>query len=32
MTSDAYDDALENLFVQLAHKAKAIREIEGRKA
>ena len=32
MTSDAYDDALENLFVQLARKAKSIREIEGRKA
>jgi hypothetical protein len=32
MTSDAYDDALENLFVQLARKSKSIREIEGRKA
>ncbi len=32
MTADAYDDALENLFVQLARKARSIREIEGRKA
>jgi hypothetical protein len=31
MTADAYDDALENLLVQLARKAKSIREIEGRK-
>ena len=32
MPADAYDDALENLLVQLARKAKSIREIEGRKA
>jgi hypothetical protein len=32
MTADAYDDALENLLVQLARKAKSIREIEGRKS
>jgi hypothetical protein len=32
MTPDAYDDALENLLVQLARKSKSIREIEGRKA
>jgi hypothetical protein len=32
MTSDAYDDALEDLLVQLARKAKSIREIEGRKS
>ncbi len=32
MTADAYDDALEELLVQLARKAKSIREIEGRKA
>ena len=32
MTSDAYDDALEDLLVQLARKAKTIREIEGRKS
>jgi hypothetical protein len=32
MTADAYDDALENLFVQLARKAKSIREIERGKA
>lgn len=31
MTADAYDDALEVLLVQLARKAKTIREIEGRK-
>ena len=31
MTPTAYDDALENLLVQLARKAKTIREIEGRK-
>ena len=30
MTPDAYDDALEELLVQLARKAKSIREIEGR--
>jgi hypothetical protein len=29
MTPDAYDDALEDLLVNLARKAKAIREIEG---
>ena len=32
MAADAYDDALENLLVQLARKAKSIREIEGRKS
>jgi hypothetical protein len=32
MSPDAYDDALENLLVQLARKAKSIREIEGRKS
>jgi hypothetical protein len=32
MTADAYDDALEDLLVQLARKAKSIREIEGRKS
>ena len=32
MNADAYDDALEELLVQLARKAKAIREIEGRKS
>ena len=32
MTPDAYDDALEELLVQLARKAKTIREIEGRKS
>jgi hypothetical protein len=32
MTADAYDDALETLLVQLARKAKSIREIEGRKS
>jgi hypothetical protein len=32
MTADAYDDALEVLLVQLARKAKTIREIEGRKS
>ena len=29
MTADAYDDALEALLVQLARKAKTIREMEG---
>jgi hypothetical protein len=29
MTPDAYDDALEDLLVQLARKAKTIRELEG---
>jgi hypothetical protein len=32
MTPDAYDDALEALLVDLARKAKAIREIEGGKS
>jgi hypothetical protein len=32
MTPDAYDDALETLLVQLARKAKTIRDIEGRKS
>jgi hypothetical protein len=32
MTSESYDDALEDLLVQLARKAKSIREIEGRKS
>jgi hypothetical protein len=32
MDPDAYDDALEGLLVQLARKAKSIREIEGRKS
>lgn len=32
MSADAYDDALEALLVQLARKAKTIREIEGRKS
>jgi hypothetical protein len=32
MSPDAYDDALEPLFVQLARKAKEIRDIEGRKS
>ena len=32
MTADAYDDALEDLLVQLARKAKTIREIEGGKS
>jgi hypothetical protein len=32
MTADAYDDELEKLLVQLALKARSIREIEGRKA
>ena len=32
MTPDAYDDALEALLVQLARKAKSIRELEGRKS
>ncbi len=32
MTEDAYDDALEGLMVQLARKAKSIRELEGRKS
>jgi hypothetical protein len=31
MMPDAYDDALEALLVQLARKARSIREIEGRK-
>ena len=31
MSADSYDDALEELLVQLARKAKTIREIEGRK-
>jgi hypothetical protein len=30
MSADAYDDALEELLVNLARKAKAIRELEGR--
>jgi len=30
MSADAYDDALEGLLVQLARKAKSIREMEGR--
>ncbi len=32
MNEDAYDNALEGLLVQLARKAKSIREIEGRKS
>jgi hypothetical protein len=32
MQADAYDDALEDLLVQLARKARSIREIEGRKS
>lgn len=32
MTSDAYDDALEELLVNLARKARTIREMEGRKS
>ncbi|MDB4877612.1 MAG: hypothetical protein JWM41_4058 [Gemmatimonadetes bacterium] len=32
MAANAYDDALEGLLVQLARKAKTIREIEGRKS
>jgi hypothetical protein len=32
MAPDAYDDALEELLVQLARKSKSIREIEGRKS
>jgi hypothetical protein len=32
MTPDAYDDALEGLLVNLARKAKTIREMEGRKS
>jgi hypothetical protein len=32
MTPDAYDDALEEVLVNLARKAKTIREIEGRKS
>jgi hypothetical protein len=32
MTPEAYDDALEDILVQLARKAKSIREIEGRKS
>jgi hypothetical protein len=30
MNADAYDDALETLLVQLARKAKSIREMEGK--
>jgi len=29
MSADAYDDALEGLLVQLARKARSIRDIEG---
>jgi Peptidase C13 family len=32
MTPESYDDALEDLLVQLARKAKTIREMEGRKS
>jgi hypothetical protein len=32
MSPDAYDDALEDLLVQLARKARSIRGIEGRKS
>ena len=32
MAADAYDDALEDLLVNLARKAKTIREMEGRKS
>jgi hypothetical protein len=32
MTADAYDDALEGLLVNLARKAKTIRELEGKKS
>jgi hypothetical protein len=32
MTADAYDDALETLLVNLARKARTIRELEGRKS
>jgi hypothetical protein len=32
MTPEAFDDALEDVLVQLARKAKTIREIEGRKS
>jgi len=32
MAPESYDDALEGLLVQLARKAKTIREIEGRKS
>jgi hypothetical protein len=32
MAPDAYDDSLEALLVQLARKAKTIRELEGRKS
>lgn len=32
MTEDAYDDALEALLVQLARKAKSIRQLEGGKS
>ncbi len=32
MSADAYDDALEALLVQLARKAKTLRELEGRKS
>src|SRR5262249_53704133 len=31
MAPEAYDDALEEILVQLARKARSIREIEGRK-
>jgi len=30
LTADAYDDALENLLVELAMKSKEIRALEGR--
>jgi hypothetical protein len=30
MSADAYDDALENLLVELAMKSKEIRAMEGR--
>jgi hypothetical protein len=30
MSADAYDDALENLLVELAMKSKQIRAMEGR--
>ena len=32
MTAESYDDALEDLLVQLARKARTIREIEGRRS
>jgi hypothetical protein len=32
MTSESYDDALEDLLVQLARKARTIRQIEGRRS